>query len=82
MDPKETNFVRAADFQAAFVAASYFWGARGAELHRALQGVGVRTATSKLLAALSSPERGERARALAAELARVGSALRARSLLP
>lgn len=75
-----TSLARQPDFQRAYVALRYFFGARGAELGSGLEGGGGR-ATSELVGALTSAERNERARALGAELGRLKLALEQRSLL-
>jgi hypothetical protein len=71
---------RSADFQRAFVALRYFFGARGAALGEGLEHVGTQTATADVLSALSHADRSERARALSAELGRLAAALEQRSL--
>jgi hypothetical protein len=65
------------EFERAFVAMSYRLGRRGAELAAPLAAPS--PDAGRLLAGLSHPERDARARLLAAELARVGAALAARS---
>ncbi len=71
---------RSSDFQRAFLALRYFFGARGPELAQPLEGVGLQAPAADVLAGLSHAERGERARALAVELGRLASALDQRGL--
>jgi hypothetical protein len=80
MSVKVTSSARSSDFQRAFVALRYFWGARGDALVDALQPVGVQPAAAAVLAGLTQSERSERARVLAAELGRIATALEQRSL--
>ena len=58
----------------------YFWGMRGSALADALEGVGVQAATADVLTGLCHAERAERAKALAAELGRLATALDARGM--
>lgn len=76
-----TISARSADFQRAFVALRYFWGARGQALGEGLEQVGTQPPTADLVSALSRDERAERAQALGVELARLAAALEQRSLL-
>lgn len=76
-----TLSARSADFQRAFVALRYFWGARGQALGEGLEQVGTQPAAADLVTALSRDERTERAQALGVELARLAAALEQRSLL-
>jgi hypothetical protein len=76
-----TISARSADFQRAFVALRYFWGARDQTLGEGLEQVGTQPATADLVSALSRDERAERAQALGVELARLAAALEQRSLL-
>ncbi len=76
-----TISARSADFQRAFVALRYFWGARGQALGEGLEQVAAQPAAADLLTALSRDDRTERAQALGAELARLAAALEQRSLL-
>jgi len=80
MNPAVTLSARSADFQRAFVAMRYFWGARGPELEGALDGVGSTTPAADALGGLSHPEREKRAAALAVELGRIAHELDQRSL--
>lgn len=77
-----TFSVHSTHFQCAFVAMRYFWGARGEELGEALSSITRAPAkpTAELLAGLTHPERGQRAAALGAELAKLSAALDQRSL--
>jgi hypothetical protein len=76
-----TISVRSADFQRAFVALRYFWGARGAALGDGFEQLGMHAAAADVLSALSHPERAQRAQALGVELGRLATALEQRSLL-
>jgi hypothetical protein len=76
-----TNSARSADFQRAFVALRYFWGARGAALAEGLEQLGTQAAAADVMNALSHADRAERARALSVELGRLATALEQRSLL-
>jgi hypothetical protein len=58
----------------------YFWGARGAALTEALDGVGLAPAAADVSSGLRHAERGNRAQALAGELARLAAALDERGL--
>jgi hypothetical protein len=78
MNGSVTISVRAADFQRCFVAISYYYGARGAELTAALDGVGVAAAAADVVSSLGHAERSERARALGAELGRLAHELERR----
>ena len=80
MNGSVTISPRSADFQRAFVALRYFFGARGAALGEGLERVGTQTATADVLSALSHADRGERAKALSVELGRLAAALEQRSL--
>jgi hypothetical protein len=75
-----TTSARSADFQRAFLAMCYFWGARGPELGRGLDQVGVTPAAADVLHGLSHTERAQRAQALGAELGRLATALDQRGL--
>ncbi|HYP91409.1 MAG TPA: hypothetical protein VEQ59_24750 [Polyangiaceae bacterium] len=66
---------RSADFQRAFVAMRYFWGARGAELGSGLDAAAVTPAAADVLTGLSHAEREVRARTLGVELGRLAAAL-------
>ena len=80
MDGSVTTSVRSPDFQRAFVAMRYYWGARGSDLGDALAGLGVQPATADVLGGLRHEDRAERARALGGELGRLAAALDARGL--
>ncbi len=80
MTASVTTSVRSPDFQRAFVAMRYYWGARGAGLADALEGLGVQPATADVLTGLCHEGRAERARALGSELGRLAAALDARGL--
>jgi hypothetical protein len=67
-----------AEFQSAFVAMSYFAGARGPALLEPLGDVAPRA--SRLAESLARESRHERALALADELAKIAGALKKRSL--
>jgi hypothetical protein len=75
-DPRCVTFsVRSPPFQSAFVALSYFWGARGQALQEAVPEAAQQPATRNLLKGLMHPERAERAAALAGALAQLSSEL-------
>jgi hypothetical protein len=76
-----TSSPRSPDFQRAFVALRYFWGARGNQLSDGFGKLPLCHATADLLQQLSVEERSERARALGAELGRLAAALEQRSLV-
>lgn len=72
---------RSPDFQRAFLALRYFWGARGEAL---AAGLGARSSPadlSDLLVALTHEAREVRARALGVELGRLAAALEQRGLV-
>jgi hypothetical protein len=75
-----TISARSADFQRAFVALRYFWGARDQALSDGFEHVACAPAASSAVAQLAHPDRARRAQALAAELARIATALEERSL--
>jgi hypothetical protein len=81
MTASVTISARSADFQRAFVALRYFWGARDQALSEGFEHVARAPAASDMAAQLAHPDRVQRAQALAAELARVAAALEERSLL-
>ena len=68
------------DFQRAFLAMRYLWGARGLELGAGLESIGLTPAAADVLRGLAHAERQQRAAALASELGRLASALDQRSL--
>jgi hypothetical protein len=68
------------DFQRAFLAMRYFWGARGLELDSGLESASVTPAAADVLRGLSDAAREKRAAALAAELGRLAASLDQRSL--
>jgi hypothetical protein len=76
-----TTSARSPDFQRAFVALRYFWGARATALGEGLEQIGTHAAAADVMSGLSHAERAERARALSVELGRLASALEQRSLL-
>ena len=80
MTASVTASVRSPDFQRAFVAMRYYWGARGPSLVDALEGSVVQPATADLLTGLCHEDRAERARALGGELGRLAAALDERGL--
>jgi hypothetical protein len=80
MDASVTTSVRSPDFQRAFVAMRYYFGARGPSLADALASPSIQPATADLLAGLCHEDRAERARALGGELARLATALDERGL--
>jgi hypothetical protein len=80
MNGSVTVFARSPDFQRSFVAMRYFWGARGEQLAAPLQSVGLRPLAADALSGLCHAERGERAKALGAELGRLATALDQRGL--
>ncbi len=65
-------------FERALVATSYLLGRRGSELEQTL--ISPHGETRRLLGALGHPDRGERSRVLAGELARLVQALDRRRL--
>lgn len=75
-----TISAKSADFQRAFLAMRYFWGARGAELEGGLDGTTLQPVAASVLQGLTHPERPERARALGVELGRLAAELDARGL--
>jgi hypothetical protein len=75
-----TISARSADFQRAFLAFRYFWGARDQALGEGFEHVARTPAATEVAAQLAHADRAERARALAAELARIAAALEQRSL--
>lgn len=75
-----TDWARSVDFQRALIACQYYFGARGEALGEALASVPLRPAAADTLRGLSHAERTERARTLAAELARLSAALDERGL--
>jgi hypothetical protein len=77
-----TISARSSDFQRAFLALRYFWGARGPALSEGLELIATHPAAADALAGLSHSERAERAKALGAELGRVAAALEQRGLRP
>jgi hypothetical protein len=80
MQSSVTISVRSPDFQRAFLALRYYFGARGQALAEPLAVVGLQPGSADTLRGLCHAERGERAKALAAELGRLASALDARGL--
>jgi hypothetical protein len=78
MHGSATISVRSADFQRCFVAISYYFGARAAELTAALDGVGIAAAAADVVSSLGHAERPERARVLGAELGRLAQELERR----
>ena len=80
MDGSVTTSIRSPDFQRAFVAMRYYFGARGPNLADALASPSLQPATVDLLAGLCHDDRGERARVLGGELARLAAALDERGL--
>ncbi len=80
MDASVTTSARSPDFQRAFLAMRYYFGARGPALADALEGLSMQPASADVLAGLCHQERGERARALGAELGRLAAALDERGL--
>ena len=75
-----TDWARSADFQRSLVAGRYLFGARGEALADALGSVALVPAAADTLRGLCHAERNERARALAAELGRLSTALDDRGL--
>jgi hypothetical protein len=82
MTASVTISARSADFQRAFVALRYFFGARDQALAEGFEQVCRVPAATETAAQLAHPDRAVRARALAAELARVAAALEERRLRP
>lgn len=68
------------DFQRAFLAMRYFWGARGVDLGAGLDRVGLTPAAADVLRGLTDAARERRAAALASELGRLATSLDQRSL--
>lgn len=75
-----TDWARSADFQRSLLAGRYLFGTRGEALADALSGLALTPAAADTLRGLSHAERNERARALAAELGRLSTALDERGL--
>ena len=75
-----TDWARSVDFQRSLVACRYFFGTRGEALADALGGLPLQPAAADALRGLSHSERAERAKALAAELGRLSTALDERGL--
>ncbi len=80
MHESVTDWARAPDFQRAFVAARYYFGARGPALSEGLAAATLQPATADAIAGLCQPERADRARALAVELGRLAAQLDQRGL--
>ncbi len=76
-----TSSARTPEFQRAFVALCYYFGARGEALSAGLGTLPAQATTADLLAALRHGERSVRAQALAAELGRLTAALEQRGLV-
>jgi hypothetical protein len=80
MDASVTVWIRSADFQRAFLAGGYLFGARGEAVGDALSSLPLQPVAADLLRGLCHTERNERARALAGELGRLSTALDERGL--
>jgi hypothetical protein len=76
-----TISARSPDFQRAFVALCYYFGARGEALSSGLGTLPAHATTTDLLGALGHGERQVRAQALGAELGRLTAALEQRGLV-
>lgn len=80
MNASVTTSARSPDFQRAFVAMRYYWGARGAGLADSLPTSSIQPATADVLAGLCHEDRADRAQALGGELGRLAAALDERGL--
>jgi hypothetical protein len=80
MQSSVTISARSSDFQRAFLALRYYFGARGTELSAPLAAVGLQPASEETLRGLGHEDRVERAKALAVELGRLAVALDERGL--
>jgi hypothetical protein len=80
MQSSVTISARSSDFQRSFLALRYYFGARGAVLAEPLAAVGLQPGSAETLRALCDEARSERAKALAAELGRLATALDERGL--
>jgi hypothetical protein len=76
-----TISARTPEFQRAFVALCYYFGARGQALSAGLGSLPAHATTADLLGALGHGERSVRAQALGAELGRLTVALEQRGLV-
>lgn len=81
MSSSVTTVARSSDFQRAFVAMRYFFGARGEALLQPLSTLGVAPAASDVGSGLCKSERGDRAKTLAAELGRLAAALETQGIV-
>jgi hypothetical protein len=81
MSDSVTVWQRSPDFQRAFLALRYFFGARGESLSDGF-GQALAPAAADVLASLTHDARPERAKALALELARLSAALDKQGLRP
>ncbi|HKY35973.1 MAG TPA: hypothetical protein VJN18_08545 [Polyangiaceae bacterium] len=81
MNQVVTVSARSADFQRAFVALRYFWGARGEALVAGFGALKPQSQATELLSALGDATQQVRAQALAAELARLAADLDQRGLV-
>ncbi|MDF3067618.1 MAG: hypothetical protein K0R38_3219 [Polyangiaceae bacterium] len=80
MQSSVTISIRSSEFQRAFLALGYFFGARGPVLAEPLAGVGLQSTSADVLRGLCHEERSERAKTLAVELGRLATALDERGL--
>jgi hypothetical protein len=75
-----TNWARSPDFQRAFVALRYYFGARGAALTEGLEGTPLQPAAADVVSGLCHVERDKRAQALGVEPGRPAATLDQRGL--
>jgi hypothetical protein len=81
MNQVVTVSTRSPDFQRAFVALRYFWGARGDALTAGFGSITPQGPAADLLGALGAGSRELRAQALGAELGRLAQDLDQRGLI-
>jgi hypothetical protein len=81
MNQVVTASARSADFQRAFVALLYFWGARGDALRSGFGALTPQGPAADLLGALGHDSREVRAQALGAELGRLAADLDRRGIV-
>jgi len=81
MNQVVTVSARSAEFQRAFVALRYFWGARGESLVAGFGSLQPQRQVSDLLSALGDASQQVRAQALGAELAGLAAVLEQKGLV-
>ena len=81
MNQVVTVSARSAEFQRAFVALRYFWGARGEALEAGFGSLQPQKQVGELLSALADASQQVRAQALGTELARLTTHLEQRGLV-